>query len=206
MFTALPAKNVTYDAKFGCPEIWYHTRERSINQIHLREAQYTRTRATVDATRVNSVSVRRVDDFIDLRAYLGGRLDFLDKCYGEYSLAKILEYPGQNRLNFVPLVSRLNRYWLYTYIVPGYSRRYWCIYNGSSDSWGSACFLQILVRQKIANGLITIYLDVDYQFLDNVFELRQFTGLIEFEKDQSYTNNVLQIPGATKKIQDIKDQ
>lgn len=51
--------------------------------------------------------VYRVDDFIDLRAHLGNRLDFLDSCYGEYSLVKILEFPGEGRLNFVPLVSHL---------------------------------------------------------------------------------------------------
>ena len=48
---------------------------------------------------------RRVDDFIDLRAYLGHRLDFLDDFYGEYSLAKILEFPGEGRVNLVPNVS-----------------------------------------------------------------------------------------------------
>lgn len=52
-------------------------------------------------------TVHSVDDFIDLRAHLGNRLDFLDSCYGEYSLAKILEFPGEGRLNLVPLVSRL---------------------------------------------------------------------------------------------------
>lgn len=49
--------------------------------------------------------VYRVNDFIDLRTSLGNRLDFLDKFYGEYSLATILEYPGEGRVNFVPIVS-----------------------------------------------------------------------------------------------------
>lgn len=44
----------------------------------------------------------RINDFIGLRATMGERLNFLDKFYGEYSLAKILEFPGDGRFNFIP--------------------------------------------------------------------------------------------------------
>lgn len=46
----------------------------------------------------------RIYDFIDLRENLGDRLAFLDACYGENSLAKILTYPGDGRFNLVTAV------------------------------------------------------------------------------------------------------
>ncbi|VVC41058.1 Cilia- and flagella-associated protein 61, N-terminal domain,FAD/NAD(P)-binding domain [Cinara cedri] len=81
-FSSISAKNVIYDPEFGRPEILYHTKAFSINKVRLRTAI--------------------VDDFIDLRANLKTRLDFLDEFYGEYSLAGILEFPGEGRINFVP--------------------------------------------------------------------------------------------------------
>ncbi|XP_050063686.1 cilia- and flagella-associated protein 61-like isoform X2 [Aphis gossypii] len=122
-FSTLSAKSVSIDPEFGCPEILYHIREFSINKINLRIAE--------------------VDDFIDLRAYLGHRLDFLDNFYGEYSLAKILEFPGEDRINLVPNVK--------------------------------------------VNGLITVYTNLDYPFLDSVFDLYQYTGLIELKDEKNKT-------------------
>ncbi|XP_050528023.1 cilia- and flagella-associated protein 61-like [Daktulosphaira vitifoliae] len=69
------------------PEILYHSKDFIIKKTHLRLAEES--------------------DNDDLRQNLGKKLHFMDKYYGEYCLAELFGYPGNNRVNLVPIVRKI---------------------------------------------------------------------------------------------------